>query len=84
MLPQGSNMLQQVSLCWILHGLSMKTIPQKLISHGYVQMNTSNTGEPGRDGGCYLGYVAAPKIIAGTQNLARLQCCRYQNNQSGT
>ena len=36
---------------------------------GYVQMNTSNTGEPGRDGGCYLGYVGAPKIITGTQNL---------------
>ena len=43
--------------------------PTKTYFNGYVQMNTSNTGEPGRDGGCYLGYVAAPKIIAGTQNL---------------
>ncbi len=32
-------------------------------------MNTSNTSEPGRDGGCYLGYVGAPKLIANTQNL---------------
>ena len=32
-------------------------------------MNTSNTGQPGRDGGCYLGYVGAPKIIPSTQNL---------------
>ena len=43
--------------------------PTKTYFSGYVQMNTSNTGEPGRDGGCYLGYVAAPKIITGTQNL---------------
>jgi hypothetical protein len=43
--------------------------PTKTYFNGYVQMNTSNTGEPGRDGGCYLGYVGAPKIITGTQNL---------------
>ncbi|HVU93580.1 MAG TPA: hypothetical protein VHE34_00070 [Puia sp.] len=43
--------------------------PTKTYFNGYVQMNTSNTGEPGRDGGCYLGYVSAPKIIASTQNL---------------
>jgi polyisoprenoid-binding protein YceI len=43
--------------------------PTKTYFSGYVQMNTSNTGEPGRDGGCYLGYVAAPKLITGTQNL---------------
>jgi polyisoprenoid-binding protein YceI len=43
--------------------------PAKTYFNGYVQMNQSNTGEPGRDGGCYLGYVAAPKIIASTQNL---------------
>ena len=43
--------------------------PTKTYFNGYVQMNTSNTGQPGRDGGCYLGYVGAPKIISGTQNL---------------
>jgi polyisoprenoid-binding protein YceI len=43
--------------------------PAKTYFNGYVQMNTSNTGQPGRDGGCYLGYVGAPKIISGTQNL---------------
>jgi len=43
--------------------------PTKTYFNGYVQMNTSNTGEPGRDGGCYLGYVSAPKAITGTQNL---------------
>jgi polyisoprenoid-binding protein YceI len=43
--------------------------PTKTYFNGYVQMNASNTGEPGRDGGCYLGYVGAPKLIASTQNL---------------
>lgn len=43
--------------------------PTKTYFSGYVQLNTSNTGEPARDGGCYLGYVLAPKIITGTQNL---------------
>src|SRR6478736_4560455 len=43
--------------------------PTKTYFNGYVQMNTSNTGQPGRDGGCYLGYVGAPKIISGTQSL---------------
>lgn len=43
--------------------------PTKTYFNGYVQMNTSNTGEPGRDGGCYLNFVGAPKIIAGKQNL---------------
>ena len=43
--------------------------PAKTYFTGYVQMNTSNTGQPGRDGGCYLGYVGAPKIIPNTQNL---------------
>jgi hypothetical protein len=43
--------------------------PTQTYFNGYVQMNTSNTGEPGRDGGCYLGYVSAPKLISGTQNL---------------
>jgi polyisoprenoid-binding protein YceI len=43
--------------------------PTKTYINGYVQMNTSNTSEPGRDGGCYLGYVGAPKLIPNTQNL---------------
>ena len=43
--------------------------PTKTYFNGYVQMNTSNTSEPGRDGGCYLGYVGAPKLITNTQNL---------------
>ena len=43
--------------------------PTKTHFTGYVQMNTSNTGQPSRDGGCYLSYVGAPALIANTQNL---------------
>ena len=43
--------------------------PTKSYFNGYVQMNTCNTGEPGRDGGCYLNFVGAPKLMAGKQNL---------------
>jgi len=43
--------------------------PSKTFFNGYVQVNSSNTGQPGRDAGCYLGYVAAPKILTGFQNL---------------
>ncbi len=43
--------------------------PTKTYFNGYVQLNTSNTGEPSRDGGCYLSYVGAPKLIPNTQNL---------------
>ncbi|QEC69866.1 hypothetical protein FRZ67_22145 [Panacibacter ginsenosidivorans] len=45
--------------------------PSKIYFNGYVQMNTSNTGEPGRDSGCILGtgYYNTVKIIPGYQNL---------------
>ena len=46
-----------------------ENVPSKTYFSGYVQMNTSNTGEPGRDGGCYLSYSGAPALISGTQNL---------------
>ncbi len=43
--------------------------PSKTYFNGYVQINTSNTGEPGRDTGCNIGTLGTAKIIAGTQNL---------------
>ncbi|MHB8206565.1 hypothetical protein [Mucilaginibacter sp.] len=43
--------------------------PAKTHFAGYVQINTSNTGEPARDGGCFLTTMGAPKIVVGTQNL---------------
>ena len=43
--------------------------PAKSYLTGYVQINTSNTGEPGRDAGCNIGALGTVAIVAGTQNL---------------
>jgi polyisoprenoid-binding protein YceI len=43
--------------------------PAKTYFNGYVQMNQSNTGEPGRDGGCNISGLGTVPIVAGTQNL---------------
>lgn len=44
--------------------------PAKSYFHGYVQINTSNTGEPGRDVGCNVAGMGTVAIVNGTQNLA--------------
>ena len=43
--------------------------PSKSYINGYVQINTSNTGEPGRDAGCNVSGMGTTAIVAGTQNL---------------
>src|SRR5215471_14045544 len=43
--------------------------PSKTFISGYVQINQSNTGEPGRDGGCNISNLGTTPIVAGTQNL---------------
>ncbi len=44
--------------------------PYKSFFNGYVQINTSNTGEPGRDTGCNVAGMGTVKIKTGVQNLA--------------
>jgi polyisoprenoid-binding protein YceI len=43
--------------------------PTATFINGYVQVNTSNTGEPGRDAGCNIGNTGTTAVVAGTQNL---------------
>jgi hypothetical protein len=43
--------------------------PGKTFFNGYVQINTSNTGEPGRDTGCNITTLGTVKITPGKQNL---------------
>jgi hypothetical protein len=50
--------------------------PEKTYFNGYVQINTSNTGEPGRDTGCNISTLGTIKIIAGTQNLTTLNLAK--------
>ena len=44
--------------------------PAKTFINGYVQINTSNTGEPGRDAGCNVSGLGTTAIVTGTQNLS--------------
>ena len=43
--------------------------PEKTYFNGYVQINTSNTGEPGRDAGCNVKGMGTVPIVPGVQNL---------------
>ena len=43
--------------------------PTKTYFNGYVQINTSNTGEPARDGGCNVTGLGTVPIQTGVQNL---------------
>ncbi len=43
--------------------------PAKSYFYGYVQINTSNTGEPGRDAGCNVAGMGTVAIESGVQNL---------------
>jgi polyisoprenoid-binding protein YceI len=43
--------------------------PSKTYFNGYVQINTSNTGEPARDSGCNISALFTTKVKAGVQNL---------------
>jgi polyisoprenoid-binding protein YceI len=43
--------------------------PAKTYFSGYVQINQSNTGEPGRDAGCNVSGLGTTAIVPGTQNL---------------
>lgn len=44
--------------------------PTQTFFSGYVQINQSNTGEPGRDAGCNISGLGTTAIVPGTQNLS--------------
>lgn len=49
--------------------------------NGYVQINTSNTGEPGRDAGCNIGNLGTTAIVTGTQNLSVNNIAQIQSTK---
>lgn len=55
--------------------------PSKTFFSGYVQINTSNTGEPGRDGGCNVGGMNTIAIRSGYQNLADTNIARIKTTK---
>ncbi len=55
--------------------------PTKTYFNGYVQINTSNTGEPGRDAGCNVAGMGTTPIVAGTQNLTVTNLAKIQTTK---
>jgi polyisoprenoid-binding protein YceI len=55
--------------------------PAKTFINGYVQINTSNTGEPGRDAGCNISGMGTVPIVAGTQNLTVTNLAKIQSTK---
>jgi polyisoprenoid-binding protein YceI len=48
---------------------------------GYVQINTSNTGEPGRDAGCNVSGLGTTAIVTGVQNLTVTNLAKIQTTK---
>jgi len=55
--------------------------PAKTYFNGYVQINTSNTGEPGRDTGCNISTLGTIKILNGTQNLTLVNLAKIKTTE---
>jgi hypothetical protein len=55
--------------------------PAKTFFNGYVQINTSNTGEPARDGGCNITTLGTVPIVTGTQNLTLQNIARIKTTK---
>ena len=55
--------------------------PAKTYFSGYVQINTSNTGEPGRDAGCNVAGMGTTAIVAGTQNLTVTNLAKIKSTE---
>jgi polyisoprenoid-binding protein YceI len=55
--------------------------PAKTYFNGYVQINTSNTGEPGRDAGCNVSGLGTTAIVPGTQNLTVTNLAKIQSTE---
>ena len=55
--------------------------PAKTYYNGYVQINTSNTGEPGRDAGCNVSGMGTTAIVSGTQNLTLTNLAKIKTTE---
>lgn len=55
--------------------------PGNTFLNGYVQINTSNTGEPGRDAGCNISGMGTTAIVSGTQNLTVTNIARIKSTK---
>jgi hypothetical protein len=55
--------------------------PSRTYFNGYVQINTSNTGEPGRDTGCNVSGLSTVKLIPGVYNLQPVNLAKIKTTK---
>jgi hypothetical protein len=55
--------------------------PSKTYFNGYVQINTSNTGEPGRDAGCNVSGMGTVAIVANQYNLTETNLAKIKTTE---
>lgn len=55
--------------------------PENTRFSGYVQINTSNTGEPGRDTGCNITTLGTVKFINGIHNLTEVNLAKINTTK---
>jgi polyisoprenoid-binding protein YceI len=55
--------------------------PTKTYFNGYVQINTSNTGEPGRDAGCNISGMGTEPIKKDTANLTIINLAKIKSTK---
>ena len=55
--------------------------PTKTYFNGYVQINTSNTGEPGRDAGCNVSGMSTVAITPGFHNLQPVNLAKIKSTK---
>jgi polyisoprenoid-binding protein YceI len=55
--------------------------PENTYFNGYVQINTSNTGEPGRDTGCNITTLGTVKFINGIHNLTEVNLAKIKTTK---
>jgi hypothetical protein len=84
-----ANVTPDLSINYVTAGQPLKDTgwafyesePTKSYFNGYVQINTSNTGEPGRDAGCNVSGMGTVPIVAGTQNLTPQNLAKIQTTK---
>lgn len=71
---------------FVLQNLTFdEATPSNIAFKGYVRLNSVNTGEPGRDGGCLLGtYGTDATKTSETENLATLESVTGSGKYSTT
>ncbi len=75
--PGPSNVQPLMDSSWAFN----ESDPTKTYFNGYVQINTSNTGEPGRDAGCNISGMGTESIKKDTMNLTVINLAKIRSTK---